>query len=269
MSIWQEETLARQFWREGKAPCPIYDMHGHVGNNASMYHARCQAPDMVKHMRRIGVTRLVFSHMDALAGVMRNAEVVEICKRFPDILRMYVAVNPRHPEYIKEDLARFGEFRPYAVGLKLLPYYHKVPVNAKPYEYALKFADEHALPVLIHTWGTVPENNGEAVLDVVRKYSRPRFFLAHCIYGEWDYAERCVKESHGNVWLELTAVPGMRGLVEMLTRRVGSERLLFGTDMPWFDEYQAAGGILAARISEDDRRNILYRNAEMILGKNF
>ena len=56
------------------------------------------------------------------------------------------------------------------------------------------------------------------------------------------------------------------GLVENLVNRVGSERLLFGTDMPWFDEYQAVGGVLSADISENDMRNILYRNAERIFG---
>ena len=269
MTIWQQETLAGQLWTTGKSPIPIYDMHGHMGDSQAIYHKRCQAEEMVKHLKRIGVTRLVFSHMDALAGIMRNAEVLEICKRYPDILRMYIAINPHHPEYIKEDLAAFKKFQPYAVGLKFLPAYHKVAVTAPAYEYALKFADEHALPVLFHTWGNIPENNGKVMLETVQKYSRLKFFIAHCIYGEWDYAERCVKESNGNVWLELTAIPGVRGLVEKLVRQVGSERLLFGTDMPWFDEYQAVGGILAARISEEDRHNILYRNVENILGRNF
>ena len=35
--------------------------------------------------------------------------------------------------------------------------------------------------------------------------------------------------------------------------------------MPWFDEYQAVGGVLSAKITEDDMRNILYRNAQKIL----
>ena len=55
----------------------------------------------------------------------------------------------------------------------------------------------------------------------------------------------------------------------MLTETVGSERLLFGTDLPWFDEYQAVGGVLSARISDDDKRNIFYRNAERIFGREW
>ena len=107
------------------------------------------------------------------------------------------------------------------------------------------------------------------MLDVVQRYPNVKFFLGHSIFGDWNSAERCVKESSGNVYLELTAIPGERGIVEDLVRRVGSDRLLFGTDMPWFDEYQAVGGIVSADISEDDMRNILYRTAENILGKEW
>ena len=66
-----------------------------------------------------------------------------------------------------------------------------------------------------------------------------------------------------------TGVTGERGRIEDLVRRVGSDRILYGTDMPWFDEYQAVGGVVSADISEDDMRNILYRNAESILGKEW
>ena len=78
-----------------------------------------------------------------------------------------------------------------------------------------------------------------------------------------------VKESNGNVWLELTAIPGEYQRIEKLVASVGSERLLYGTDLPWFDEYQAVGGVLSAEISEDDMRNILYRNADGIMGKDW
>ena len=87
--------------------------------------------------------------------------------------------------------------------------------------------------------------------------------------AQCSITERIVKESNGNVWLELTAIPGEYGRVEQLAAAVGSDRLLYGTDLPWFDEYQAIGGVLSAEITEDDMRNIFYRNAERILGKEW
>ena len=269
-SLWEKPgSIAATLWETGNPGFPIYDVHGHMGPHYSIYLKRCEAADMTAHLRRIGVKRLVFSHHAALFGTMRNAEVCKICREYPDLLRMYVAINPHYPERIREDLADFDRWAPYAVGLKLLPEYHQIPVTDAKYEYALKFADERGLPVLVHTWGGSPYDGGELALEMVRRYPRVKFLLGHSIYGEWEMAARCVKESAGNVYLELTAIPGDRGNVEKLVSLVGSEKLLFGTDLPWFDEYQAVGGVVSAAIGEDDIRNILYRNAERIFGKDF
>ena len=270
VSIWEQPgTLAYKFWNEGRADIPIYDMHGHMGTHNGIYMHRSDPESMAEHLRRIGVKHLVFSHHHVLFGNMRNAEVVEICRRYPDLYRMYVGIIPRYPENIREDLANFDRWAPYAVGLKCLADYYKIPLTDPSWEYALKFADERALPVLFHTWGKSKYNGGEIMMKLVQKYHRLKFFVGHSLYDEWDTAERIVKESAGNVWLELTAIPGEYGRVEQLAAAVGSDRLLYGTDLPWFDEYQGVGGILSTELTEDDMRNILYRNAERILGKDW
>lgn len=269
-SLWERPgTLAETFWKNGKADFPIYDMHGHMGSHNGIYFRRCEPEDMARHLRRIGVKHLLFSHHHNLWGSMRNGAVVDICRRYPDLYRMYVGIVPHYPENIREDLKLFDSWRPYAVGLKCLADYHQLPLTDKKYEYAFSFAEERGLPVLCHTWGGSPLDGGAVMLELVRRYPNIRFFMGHSIFGEWDYAERCVRESARNVYLELTAIPGERGLIEMLVRRVGSEKLLFGTDMPWFDEYQAVGGVLSAKISDEDKRNILYRNAERLLGREW
>ena len=269
-TMWEKSgSIAEQFWKTGRVDFPIYDMHGHMGTHNAIYMKRCEPDRMAEHLRRAGVTHLVFSHHHALFGTMRNAEVVEICRRFPDLYRMYVAIVPRYPENIKEDLAMFDRWAPYAVGLKFLADYYKIPVNDKAWEYALKFANERGIPVLCHTWGRSPCDGGAVMLEVAQKYPNVKFFMGHCIYGEWDYARRVVTETNHNVWLELTSIPGERGRIEMLVDAVGSDRILYGTDLPWFDEFQAVGGVLSAKISEDDMKNILYRNADNILGKGW
>ena len=74
--IWnQPGSLAEQFWKNGKADFPIYDMHGHMGAHYAIYFKICEAPEMVQHVKRIGVKRLVFSHHEALWGNVRNAQV--------------------------------------------------------------------------------------------------------------------------------------------------------------------------------------------------
>ena len=82
--IWNAAgTLAEKFWRDGKADIPIYDVHGHMGAHYAIYFKRGQAPEMVAHLNRIGVKRLIFSHHEALWGTMRNQQAYEICQMFP------------------------------------------------------------------------------------------------------------------------------------------------------------------------------------------
>ena len=87
---------------------------------------------------------------------------------------------------------------------------------------------------------------------------------AHCFNNNWTAAGELAKD-YPNVYIELTSVPGTRGAIEKMVSICGSEKILYGTDMPWFDEHQGIGGVLAADISDDDIHNILHRNAEKIL----
>ena len=270
-SIWEKEgTLAHGFWNNGKlTDCPVYDMHGHMNHLNSIYFPHSSPAEVAAHIRRAGVKRLVYCSHPALWGMCRNVEMIKECASEPDVLRMYMAINPNYPEEIREDLANYDKFTPWVFGLKLLPDYHKVSATDAKYQYALDFANERELPVLIHTWGGSRFDGGAVMLELVQKYSRIKFLLGHSIFGEWEYARRCVQESAGNVYLELTSIPGNMGDLERLTALVGSEKLIFGTDMPWFDEYQAIGGVLAADITEGDKRNIFYRNVERIFGKDW
>lgn len=272
MSFWSEKgSVAEQCWKYGHPDFPVYDMHGHMGGHYAIYFKRCEPADVTAHMDRAGVKRLVFSHHYALwEPSFRNEKVYEICKAFPDHLRFYVAVNPHYPEFIKEDLALFDRWQPYAVGIKMLAGYHKVNVTDKAYEYALAFANERGIPVLNHTWGGRGHfNDGPSILKIVQKYPNAVFFHGHSLFGDYEYAEKVVKESSGRSYLELTAVPGENGMIEKLCELVGSEKILYGTDMPWFDEFQGIGGVVAAKISDTDKRNILCDNAERILGKDW
>ena len=271
MSIWEEKgTLAEAYWNHGHIDIPVYDMHGHMGSHGQIYFKRAEADAMIAHMKRAGVTRLVFSHHHALFSPdFSNQQAYEITKQHPDFLRLYVAINPNFPERVIEDVRSFDRWAPLAVGFKFLSAYHQKKVSDKGYEPALKFANERGLPILLHTWGGDGCASIEIMIETALKYPNAIFFMGHSFRPDWDGVARLHKACPNNVYFELTSIPGTAGMVEKLVEIVGSERLLYGTDLPWFDEIQAIGGILSAEITEEDKHNILYRNVERLLGKDW
>jgi predicted TIM-barrel fold metal-dependent hydrolase len=89
--------------------------------------------------------------------------------------------------------------------------------------------------------------------------------MGHAGYGQWDKAIQVARD-HANVYLELTAAYSVRGSIEAMVEGAGSEKITFGTDLPWFDPHYGIGCVLFARITDQDRHNILHGNAERIFG---
>jgi len=258
--------LAYEFWEKGKSEtCPIYDMHGHMGPSSGIYFPRAEADEMIHTMDGAGVKMLVFSHHNALfIPEHGNCDSIQAVRRYPDRLRAYCVINPAHPEMAARELDTYEQYLDVFVGFKFLSDYHKVPITDPGYRPALEYADAHGLLVLMHTWGGSPYDGAALVRPLAERYHNLKFLLGHCCHGEWDEVIRMARE-FPNVYLELTALFDDCGILEKFCDEAGSEKMLFGTDLPWFDPHQSVGALLSAHITDDDRHNICHRNAEKLL----
>ena len=261
-----DSELAREFWEHGKSEsCPIYDMHGHMGYHGAIYFPRPRADDMVRTMDECGVRMLVFSHHSSLfCPELSNRPSVEAVRRHPDRLRAYCAVNPNHPEQLAADLATLDDLADVYVGFKFLPDYHGIALTDERYAPAWEYANRRELLVLTHTWGGSPLDGPAVLREVVTRYPRVKLLLGHSCHGDWDGAVALARD-FPNIFLELTALFDDRGIIEKFVNEAGSDRMLFGTDLPWFDPHQAVGVLLNADITDSDRHNICHRNAEELL----
>lgn len=264
--FFMSSKLARAFWeQESVQECPIYDMHGHMGEHNAITFPVAATAKMAAHLKRINA-KLVFCHHWALfTPELTNADCYEIARRHKELFRIYLAVNPHYPDVMRHDMAMYDTWKPLAVGFKILPDYHQVKVSDPRYAPVLERADDEKALVLFHTWGGSIFDGPDELRKVVKKYRNIRYVIGHSFCGMWEEATQLVRDFPENVYLELTSIPGRAGVIEKLVRKAGSERILFGTDLPWFDEYQAVGGIVGAGISDDDMHNILHRNAQNLI----
>jgi uncharacterized protein len=258
--------LAREFWEQGKsASCPIYDMHGHMGPWAAIYFPRSQPEQMIATMDECGVKMLVFSHHQALMSPdIGNRPSIEAVRRFPARFRAYCVINPNYPDRVEADLAAFEQHRDVFVGFKFLSDYHQIPISDDRYRPALEYAEQRGLLVLMHTWGGSPYDGAAQVRRLAERYTKLRFLLGHSCSGEWDEVVALVNE-FPNLYLELTAIFDDRGGLEKFAAEAGSQRMLFGTDLPWFDPHQAVGALFSAHLSDEQIHDICHCNAEKLL----
>lgn len=259
--------LFKEFWEEGKAlDCTIYDMHGHMGPWYGIYFPYSEPEDMIKRMTRAGVKMLVFCHHSALFSPdISNKINIETARKFPDRFRVYCGINPNYPEIIEKDIATFEQYRDVYVGFKFLPDYHSVAVTDSRYRPVLEFADEKELLVLIHTWSGSSFNGPEHIRKIAEKYHRLKIIMGHSCHDKWDEAGILAKDFK-NVYLDLCAVLDERaGILEKFVCGVGSEKILFGTDFPWHGYHYYIGAVISSEITDEDMRNIFYRNAEKLL----
>ncbi|MBU0714443.1 MAG: amidohydrolase family protein [Verrucomicrobia bacterium] len=262
--------LKKAFFARGRVPdCPIYDLHGHMGPSYGLHINRETAAQADTVLKRVGIRLLVFCHHAALmAPDIGNAANIKAVRAFPDRLRAYCGINPNYPDQVKKDVATFDRYTDVYVGFKLLADYHAIPITDPRNEPAWALAEARALPVLLHTWGNSVYDGQTVIRKVAERYTQAKILLGHSCHSCWDEAIQLVKD-FPNVYLELCAVMDERGILERFVGELGSERIIFGTDYPWFSHHYYIGTVLGAVISDDDCRNIFYRNAEKILGGVF
>jgi len=257
--------LAAEFMDKGKSEsCPVYDMHAHYGPSRVIWFPTQDADTMVRTMDQCGVRMLFLVSHTSLSDPRRGNPInVEAVRRHPDRLRAYWAINPNYPKVIAADLKEFPKSKEF-IGFKFLSDYHRYPIDGENYRPVLEYAEATRGLILMHTWGFSQYDGPKLVEKVAQKYPNVTILMGHSGCGEWDVSIRVARE-HPNVYLELTGVAHPPGVIEKLVAGAGSHKMLFGTDMPWFDPHYLIGCLLFARITDDDRHNILHRNAEKLL----
>ena len=284
--------IAREYMQQGRSDaCPIYDMHGHIGPFYGGYLPAAQIDVMRQQMKRCGVVKMLCSHHIALNYDMDrgNREMQAILDDYPDEFLGYWLINPNHPELIARDLRTFSETRRF-VGFKFWPDYHLIEVDSPPYTDALRYADEHRLLVKVHTFGHSPFNSPDQFGTAAARYPNATFLMAHCGYGEWEKSAQLATDL-ANVYLDITSIvvaidfkimpmgtfmpigagagaEQVNGLIEYFCETAGSRKIVFGSDLPWYSQHYHAGAVLFARVTDDDRHNIMHRNAESILAEH-
>ncbi|OHB44040.1 MAG: hypothetical protein A2Y13_02245 [Planctomycetes bacterium GWC2_45_44] len=273
-------TRIKQDIREVQA----IDVHGHYG----IYHGDKSKllnefmtgdEKIVVERARLSNTRLTIVspllgllprlNNDPVAGNDDSARVTKKAER----LLQWVIIDPRKPQTYEQ--AREMLKSPKCAGIKIHPEEHGYSIKKWGRE-IFEFAAKHHAIVLSHSGekNSMPAD----LVAFANKFSEAVLILAHLGCG-WDGEpshQVCAiqKSKYGNVYVDTSSAKNIfPGLIEWAVKEIGSERLLYGTDTPFYFAPMQRARIDNAHLSYKAKKQILSDNAMKIfhfqIGKNY
>lgn len=227
---------------------------------------------------RLNITRLIASkpvvgNLEGTPDQFRacNDVVLRCMKERPDRIIGQMTLNPRFQKESLEEIRRCVDQG--MVGLKV---YNQVKIN-DPLYYPIieKFIDLKMI-ILMHVGvafsrislsPTEPETISHAAyfVDVSKRYPEAMFQFAHLAGGgDWEEGVKTLADSP-NVYVDISGSNNDAEIIDFAMKHLGEDRILFGCDNSF---YQGVGHVLAAKLTETQRRKIYFENYNKILKKS-
>ena len=168
-----------------------------------------------------------------------------------------------HPHYIDESVEEIDWAVQNNIPLigELVPYHHGwSDYSCKEFSELLDYIDGKNFVVSLHTM-----DFGQMEV-MAKEHKNIKFVFAHP--GERSRVYEFIKiiKKTDNVYLDLSGGGLHRyGMVKYLVDEVGSERAIFGSDYPMVNVPMYIKAVLTERITESEKRNILFNNAQRLL----
>ncbi|MCX5659014.1 MAG: amidohydrolase family protein [Planctomycetota bacterium] len=241
----------------------IFDVHTHTCDGWSMgslYDGSSEG--LQREMQMLGFSGMACSAVCAISGVdfeRANDSLLRDIRKAGNRITAYVGIDIRHGKTLVGDVENY--LKNGFSGGKLYTRWG-VPYDDARYDPVLEMLNARKMPCLAHCWGG---GDVKTLAGAARKFPHVNFIAAHTGSADLDvYVENA--RTLDNLYIDTAYSRGPRGLIEEVVRRMGSTKLLFGSDAALFSAAQQVGRVIAARISDEDRRNILGLNAARLFG---
>lgn len=252
----------------------IVDAHAHLGPWPRFGVTDKSVEAYLSVMDHLGIGVAVVSHHAALCGLLQDgAELSRAAyEQSGGRILSFLVYDPNRPDeslrIIEADASRT-----HVVGIKVHPTLHLCSADDARYRPAWEAARKWGLVVMAHSWDRAVDHPAQGLSfpdlyeSYLRAYPEVRFIFGHG-GGRYNGFISCARlvAQFPNAYLDISGDGFMMGRLEYLVSQVGSKKILYGSDAPWFDPRLGIGEVLAADVTDEDRDNILGRNATSLFG---
>jgi uncharacterized protein len=216
---------------------PIFDAHMHVGDFGPMFNVSLDRDGLATLIDEYGYEGCCVFYPD-------NEYVRTVIESIPEAYGL-VWGNPRAPGYV-EEVERYLD-HPKFLGLKLHPLIDGyLPNDPAVHPLMELLVDRGGLPVLVHSGHpifTLPWS----IEELAVAFPAVKVIIGHMGHGNVVYinASIDIAARNANVYLETSGMP-MHTKIKEAVERVGVERVLYGSDVPF---HHPAVEILRVQVS--------------------
>lgn len=230
-------------------------------------------PGTLEEGDRLGIKQFVCSavlnlgHYPDWATIQQaNDDLAGVMKRHPDRVAGYCYVNPRHKEQSLIDFRRRIEDQG-MIGLKLWVATLCDDPLVFPF---IEQAIEYRAPILIHAWqktiGQMPyETTASNVANLAERYPEARILMAH-FSGQVENSMNIIAP-YPNVYTDTSGTPIGGGEVSLAVKRLGAERVIFGSDLYGACLASNIGKVLGAGLTAEQIDMIMETNMAGLLAE--
>jgi predicted TIM-barrel fold metal-dependent hydrolase len=233
---------------------PIFDAHMHVGDFGPMMNVGIDTPGIAQLMREHDIDGGVVFAPD-------NAMTAECLESLPGVYGL-VWSNPKAPGYL-EEAARYLE-HPRFRGIKLHPTLDGFHPNDPSVHPLMKLLRQHDLPVLIHC-GHPVFSLPWSIEELIVEFPDVKVVLGHMGHGNVIYINGAIDVAvrNPNVYLETSGMPMHTKILEAV-ERVGPDRVMFGSDIPFHHPQVEIDRVLLAGLSPELLERVLSTNGRAL-----
>lgn len=236
----------------------ILDSHAHIGSD-QRFLLRLGADRLIELMDLFGIKVACVSSILSLVYDYRegNRHVASALVRHPERLVGLVSVNPLYGDEALSELDRCmrGGFR----GIKFHPFYFGIEPTHRLSMEIWEYASRNGVPAMIHSY-----DGGMEVARLADLFPELTIVAYHMGGVRWREALKSLKR-RDNVYVEISSSVAECGMIEAAVEELGSERVLYGSDVPYNDPSVSLGKVAGADISGEDKERILCENLSKVL----
>ncbi|MDP6778802.1 MAG: amidohydrolase family protein [Candidatus Latescibacteria bacterium] len=194
----------------------------------------------------------------------RNSTTLRLMEEDPDFFLGGMYLNPTHePEIMEQEAVRCVR-----AGFVAIKQHMDLVADDPKHDAVSRVAAELDIPIVWHAWYKQSEryeneSNAGHIARLAKRNPRTKYVMAHMTGVGWrgilDVADL------PNVWVDTSGGWPESELVEYAVRQLGADRIVFGSDFVGRDYAVQLGRVLGARISDEDKEKVLWKNAASLL----